>query len=441
MAEVPNIPIDGIPDPESTDLLDTENIYPLLEQIQGAPSADSVGPEAGNRQPRALDIRTETLRGAVNKLITVLNALNDNFLHRDGSAATVDGVPSPSYMRGNLDMGDNPTAPVLHKVVNLAAGTIATDAVNKGQLDALQTFLDSLETDLLGCLFTNGTNQMLAPLNMGGNRVEFMAEPINASDGVTKNYHDAAFTALNTGYVKRDGSLAMLGNLNMGGFKITNMNLASPTQDGDGVSRGYLLTVLGLIAVTPPGTIAAFAGDEISIPIGWLLCTGQAVSRTTFAGLFTVIGITYGSGDGSTTFNVPDFRGRVAMGKDNMGGTPGGVVNNALADVLGGTLGAETVALVLNNLPAHTHTYNDKVVQNGTGGTDLGPANTNTTSVFTDIAGRITSSTGSGTAHDNVQPSIAMNIIVKFVILVTTGASIYGTCAQFTLRCISEIAV
>lgn len=413
MAEVPEIPIDGIPDPESTDLLDDENIYPLLETIQGPPSADSVGPEAGNRQPRALDIRTETLRAAINKIITVANALNDNFLHRDGASAQVDGLPSPSYMRGNLDMGDNPAAPVLHKIVNMAAGTAATDAVNKAQLDALQAFLDSLQTDLTGCLFTDGTNQMLAPLNLGGNRVEFMAEPINPSDGVTKNYHDNAFNAINTGYVKRDGSLAMLGNLNLGGFKITNMNLAAPTQDGDGVSRGYLLQVLSAIAVTPPGTVAAFAGDEIVVPAGWLLCNGQAVSRTTYAGLFAVIGIAFGSGDGSSTFNVPDFRGRVALGRDNMGGTPANRVTAAQADVLGGTLGAETHALSAAEMPAHTHTYNDRVVQNGTGGTDLGPANTNTTSVFTDIAGRITSSVGSGTPHNNLQPSLAMNVIIK----------------------------
>lgn len=414
MAEVPEIPIDGVPDPESTDLLDAENVYPLLEAVNGPPAADSVGPEAGNRQPRALDKRTETLRAAINKIITVANALNDNFLHRDGTSAEVDGLPSPSYMRGNLDMGDNPAAPVFHKVVNMAAGTAATDGVNKGQLDALQTFLDGLEGDLAGCLLTDGTNAMAAPLNMGGFRVEFMAEPINVGDGVTKNYHDTVFGAINTGFVHRDGSLAMLGNLNMGGFKVTNLNLANPTQDGDGVSRGYLLAVLSAIAVTPPGTVAAFAGDEISLPAGWLICNGQAVSRTTYAGLFAVVGTTYGVGNGTTTFNVPDFRGRVALGKDNMGGTPANVVTNAAADTLGGSMGAETVTLIEAELPAHTHSYNDRVVGNGTGGSDTGPANTNTTSLYTDITGRTTSSTGGGAAHNNMQPSIAMNIIIKF---------------------------
>ena len=412
MVEVPNIPIDGVPDPESTDLTDQENIYPLLESIQGPPSADSVGPEAGNRQPRALDTRTETLRTAVNSLITVLNALNENFLHRDGASAEVAGLPSPSYMRGDLDMGDNPVAPSFHKVINLADGTAASDAVNKSQLDALQTFLDGLEADLNGSLFTNGTNQMLAPLNMGGNRVEFMGTPVNAGDGVTKSYHDSAFTTISTGYVKRDGSLAMLGNLNMGGFKITNMNLDTPTQDGDGVSRQYLLNALATVSVTPTGTISAFAGSEFSLPIGWIICNGQAVSRTTYINLYSIIGVTYGAGDGFSTFNVPDLRGRVMMGLDNLGGTSANVVADPLADVLGASLGAESIVLQTTNLPSHTHTYNDRVVQGATGGTDVGPANTNATSQYSSSS-RTTGSVGSGAPHANIQPSMAMTVLIK----------------------------
>jgi microcystin-dependent protein len=68
----------------------------------------------------------------------------------------------------------------------------------------------------------------------------------------------------------------------------------------------------------PIGSVMSFAGA--SAPTGWLFCAGQAVSRVTYADLFTVIGITYGSGDGASTFNVPDLRGRLVAGKDDMGG-------------------------------------------------------------------------------------------------------------------------
>jgi len=66
------------------------------------------------------------------------------------------------------------------------------------------------------------------------------------------------------------------------------------------------------------GTVKAFAGP--TVPGGYLLCFGQAISRTAYAGLFAVLGGTHGNGDGSTTFNLPDLRARVAIGKDDMGG-------------------------------------------------------------------------------------------------------------------------
>ena len=72
--------------------------------------------------------------------------------------------------------------------------------------------------------------------------------------------------------------------------------------------------------LTPPtGTVVPFAGP--SAPTGWLFCFGQTVSRTTYAALFAALGTTYGAGDGSTTFVLPDLRGRLPSGKDDMGGT------------------------------------------------------------------------------------------------------------------------
>ena len=68
----------------------------------------------------------------------------------------------------------------------------------------------------------------------------------------------------------------------------------------------------------PSGAVLPFAGT--AAPAGWLLCYGQAVSRTTYAALFNALGTAYGAGDGSTTFNLPDLRGRVPGGKDDMGG-------------------------------------------------------------------------------------------------------------------------
>ena len=88
----------------------------------------------------------------------------------------------------------------------------------------------------------------------------------------------------------------------------------------------------------PTGVVIPFAGT--TAPSGWLLCAGQEVNRVTFARLFDVVGITYGPGDGATTFNVPDLRGRVAAGVDTMGGTPANRMHQPWAASLSGTGGA-----------------------------------------------------------------------------------------------------
>lgn len=81
----------------------------------------------------------------------------------------------------------------------------------------------------------------------------------------------------------------------------------------------------------PIGIILPFAGG--TTPSGWALCYGQAISRTQYSGLFAVIGTQYGAGDGTSTFNVPDLRGRIAAGRDNMGGT---AASRLTQGVLGG---------------------------------------------------------------------------------------------------------
>ena len=95
---------------------------------------------------------------------------------------------------------------------------------------------------------------------------------------------------------------------------------------------------------SPAGMVSQFAGS--TAPTGWLLCDGTAVSRTTYANLFTAIGTNYGTGDGSTTFNLPNLQGRVPVGKSTSGtfaslNSPGGV---------------ESVTLTESQIPSHTHT-------------------------------------------------------------------------------------
>lgn len=161
----------------------------------------------------------------------------------------------------------------------------------------------------------------------------------------------------------------------------------------------------------PAGMLAPYAGS--SAPSGWLLCYGQAVSRSTYSALFTVISTTYGVGDGSTTFNLPDLRGRVAVGKDNMGGAAASRMTTGGSGVDGATLGAvggtQTHTLTAGEMPAHVHELTNLFVAGGSG-TGSYEWTTGTRARYDSPN---TGSAGGGQAHNNTQPSIIINYIIK----------------------------
>ena len=204
----------------------------------------------------------------------------------------------------------------------------------------------------------------------------------------------------------------------------------------------------GASVLTPVGTVVPYAGTDVSTPAGWLFCGGQAVSRTTYADLFAVVGTTYGSGDGSTTFNVPDLRGRVVAGKDNMGGSAASRLTSGGSGITGTTLGAaggaETHTLTEAQLASHNHTQNShshgltprsaagwdsgatQVIinagsqywglrstnNNGDGGTVTGTTGTTATN----------NAAGGGQAHQNTQPTLVTNYIIKATADTVTGS-------------------
>lgn len=144
-------------------------------------------------------------------------------------------------------------------------------------------------------------------------------------------------------------------------------------------------------------------------PSGWLFCNGSAISRTTYADLFAVIGTTYGAGDGSTTFNLPDLRGRAPIGA----GQGSGLTNRAL----GAQLGAENHQLTIAEMPAHGHGSGTLAarVQSASGSNQNSAAGSSSGGgTFTgNINGTVASVGGDG-AHNNMQPSLVCNFIIKF---------------------------
>jgi len=183
--------------------------------------------------------------------------------------------------------------------------------------------------------------------------------------------------------------------------------------------------------VIPPGTIVMTGRN--TAPAGWLICNGDAVDRTLYAELYSAIGITFGPGNGTTTFNLPDMRGRVAAGVGT--GTGGGASGTgaptggtALAAVaLAGWFGINDVTLTSAQIPAHTHPITDPSHSHGTSGGAIpsitgggggfpsyvnngdGPASiANSTTGIT-----VNNNTGGGGSHTNLQPTVGLNFIIR----------------------------
>jgi len=217
---------------------------------------------------------------------------------------------------------------------------------------------------------------------------------------------------------------------------ITTINgLTYPTADGnsgefmttDGSGTLSFASVVSFLS----GMIMPYAGT--TAPSGWLFCYGQDVSRTTYADLFTAIGTTYGTGDGSSTFTLPDLRGRTIAGQDDMGGASADRLTNQSGgldgDTLGATGGAETHTLTEAQLASHKHFgFAETTIDidgppgNLTNSTQVAEANNSfgggdekyaMGSTGTAATVGLTSATGSGTAHNNVQPTIILNYMIK----------------------------
>ena len=153
---------------------------------------------------------------------------------------------------------------------------------------------------------------------------------------------------------------------------------------------------------SPAGTITQYAGA--TAPSSWLLCQGQAISRATYANLFAVTGTAYGAGDGSTTFNVPNLSGRVPVGLQT---------SDTDFNTLGKTGGEKTHTLTLSQIPAHQHSLDQ---DGGNVGFAEGSTNLRYSVGYTNTrasASIATGDAGGGNAHNNLQPYLVLNYIIK----------------------------
>lgn len=150
-----------------------------------------------------------------------------------------------------------------------------------------------------------------------------------------------------------------------------------------------------------------------TIPVGYLLMFGQIVNIVDYPALFAVLGAVHG-GNGTTTFGIPDSRGRNTVGKDDMGGTPANRVTVGGSGIAGATLGAngggESVTLTQGQTPVHSHT---NYVTASSGGSSSGISADYRTVLLGSGTNVNSSSIGGGSAHSNMPPSLVANKIIK----------------------------
>lgn len=181
------------------------------------------------------------------------------------------------------------------------------------------------------------------------------------------------------------------------------------------------------MGLLPPGVVAPYA--KSTAPTGWLLADGSAVSRATYAALYAAIGDTYGDGDGSTTFELPNLKGKVVVGRDS---------GDSSFDSIGETGGEKNHTLTTNEMPTHSHNQNSHshttdaggahnhtigtLGTSGSYGIKDGPASSSGTGSTSSHGGHThgvnattatNQNTGGGAAHNNMPPYIILAYIIK----------------------------
>jgi microcystin-dependent protein/Tfp pilus assembly protein PilV len=273
----------------------------------------------------------------------------------------------------------------------------------------------------------------------GGAGASFNVPNSQGRASVNKNPSDTEFDTVGEQYGTKTETLSlpqlpvhthemMMKYANAGGFGIRNDwndNIVPLTGYTQGVTTGSTggggahnniqpsIVKMSLIKVTAAATspdftvkagtsLSGYWPNEASIPAGYLLEDGSAVSRTTYADLFAVIGTTHGAGDGSTTFNVPDSRGQVSVNKSS---------TDTEFDSIGEKYGEKTHILTIAEMPAHTH---EQYVTANSGGSGTRKDWTSDTVGLVTNTGQQSGSAGGGLAHNNIQPSIVKIYAIKY---------------------------
>jgi microcystin-dependent protein len=431
-----------------------KSVNSLKDDVTLAPGANiSITPGSNN----TLTIGTTISSGSGVAGVNSINGLNGNItlsgagtvsVGASGNTLTITGtdagVADNAVTSAKIQDGAVTSSKIAASTVDVSKlqdGSVSVAKVQDGALTAAKIAAGQVVKSINGLkdevTLTGGSNVTITP---SGNALIIAATATLADSAVTATkIQDAAVTATKlsdgavTGSKVADGSISTakvqdgaITSTKLQDNAVTSTKIASgqavksintltdavTLQAGSNVtitSSGNTLTIASSGGSgIPSGAIMTYAGS--SAPSGWLICDSSAVSRTTYADLFGVIGTTYGAGDGATTFNLPNLKGKVPVGR-NIGDTD--------FDALGKTGGEKTHTLTISEMPSHTHQPRGSQGNDGQGGD---PTNKywagistgyNTTSNLNLAAGAI-ANTGGGQPHYILPPYIVLNYIIKY---------------------------
>ena len=299
---------------------------------------------------------------------------------------TVDNIAAPStalspVFTSNVTISTDSPGPAL-LITQSGAGPIIR-AVNPA--DPAEVFFTVTNDGSVGI----GTGSPSNAIDVAGGAIQISTAGGTAQTIISADSTDSIFEASSTRNftVKTNSATRLTINATDATSTVPVVLPADPTTALQAATKQYV------DAAGPAGAIMAFAGT--TAPSGWLKCEGQAISRTTYATLFAVIGTTWGAGDTTTTFNVPDLRGMFVRGTGtNATGSSSGAVGPSV-----GTYAADTYLNHTHTDSGHTHTvpfYNrgDIWTSTGTSGNIAGYATGSPTTSSTGTANIQTSTTG-----------------------------------------------
>ena len=311
--------------------------------------------------------------------------------------------------------------PIVLKLISSESGEPFNDSSNK----PLDKNAVSTETQKGGILLATqaeanaGTNdsKALTPLKLK-NAINngIISDSSETQNGLirisTNNLSDLAIdnlTAISPLQLKRQFNNFPSASTTIQG-KIQISNTAENTTGTDNtkaITPKGLQDKLGAFTVpgaAPTGSVVDFAGSNP--PTGYLVCDGSAIVRSDYPALFSIIGVIYGSGNGTTTFNLPDCRGRITVGS--------GTGTSLTQRILGTNFGAENHTLTIGQMPKHSHIITNTIYTGAAGPSapqSIYVIGTQPTLTSNSLSSN--SIAGSDQSHNNCQPSIVFNKIIK----------------------------